>query len=87
MQTFDEVSRAMIEDHIIGGYETPPVLWRDIRYNEPNGRLIAVRTDRGIYLHPMMDRAGHALPWSQQQDRWTDGQFQFEEVREWVRLM
>lgn len=67
--------------------EVAPALWRDVRYEEPWGRLIVVRGPGFIRLHPMLDRAGNVVPWREQVERWTDGVFEYDAVTHWIRLL
>lgn len=85
-EPLDPLARAMLADEILGHYTVSPVQWYDPEYQPPTGRLIAVRTARGIFLHPMTDKTGREVPWHEQEERWTDGAFGYEEVLAWVRL-
>ena len=77
---------AFLADDIIGDYDTPAVHWRNPAFEPPTGKLIAVKTPHGIFLHPMMDKNGVRLSWEKQQERWTDGAFHYADVMAWVRL-
>jgi len=71
-------------DGIVGEYDVPVVQWRDIRYETPAGRLIAVKTRRGMFLHPLFGRKGQEY-WGKQDPNRVD-KFDIEDVTHWVRL-
>jgi len=63
------------------------VFWTSISEAKPHHPLILVRTkSRSHFIHCMCAKSGEIVPWDEQNERWTDGKFGYEDVTHWAAI-
>jgi hypothetical protein len=63
------------------------VFWTAILLQFPRGRRVILKTKSGAhFIHVMVNKEGIEVPWAEQDERWTDGKFSYEDVTHWAEL-
>lgn len=63
------------------------VAWTSILLSHPVARKVVLKTRQGPhFIHVMTNKDGTIVPWSEQDERWTDGRFEYADVTHWAEL-
>jgi len=72
-------------------FSIPPpsgkISWVPIMLRVPHARKVILKTIKGQhFVHVMINKDGKVVPWDEQDEKWTDGKFEYSEVTHWAEL-
>ena len=60
--------------------------WTPINQAKPYAKKVILKTSTSHFIHVMCDKDGKLVAWEDQEDRWTDGKFEYADVTHWAEL-